>query len=465
MFTKPYIFIFSFLLLLVAGIHTEAQFVVMRSGVSADLHCVEFPTTETGYAAGLQGVLVKTTDGGRHWTEMETGTTETINNLFFTSGDKGFLVGENSFFAVTTNGGESWTAIADLPVADYTDIHFVDSLAGFAIGHGLDGGVFCRTTDGGNSWQTKMINQDCSGHGLTPGIDCDDIYLTEMSFLDHNNGLVAGFTYNFTYGKHPFICKTDDGGKTFKDISPVKNKDAWYDGKEVVSINYMNNHDACAVMNTGNGTDFMFISDYRVKSFEKINLPSNFSSQGRFFTSQFLGRFIGYFAGIIEGESQIIKTTDQGDSFMFLNPPTNNTLYASYFTDQNNGYFVGEKGTIIYLSDKANIVYSAASRQGEYDDDPPYSVASLKRKNKVMQVHIYNLKRNNPKNFSLSVQDSQGNTIPIKPKSVKIYSDEIRIRVKVDALTPTTYFYSVQYSDRAIINGKLNMSSFAQLNH
>lgn len=463
MLTKPYISIIGIVFLVFSAMEANAQFVVMKSGVDVDLHCVSFADSKNGYAAGLDGTFIKTSDGGRHWSVMYTGTTETINNLFFTSADKGFVVGENSLFLMTADGGGSWIAVEGLNEADYTDIHFVDSLHGYAVGHSLDGGVFCKTIDGGITWSTKMINQDCSGHGLTPGIDCDDIYLTEMSFLDEQNGLIAGFTYNFTYGKHPFICKTNDGGKTFKDISPVKNKDDWYDGKEVVSINYMNNHDACAIMNTGNGTDFMFISDYRIKSFDKIQLPTNFGSQGRFFTSQFLGRFIGYFAGIIEGESQIIKTIDQGNSFMFLNPPTQNTLYASCFVDQNMGYFVGEKGTIIQLTDKDNIVYSSINRQGEYDEDPPYSVASLKRNNKLMQVHIYNLKRTNPKNFSLSVQDSQGNAIPIKPRSVKIYSDEIRIKVKLDSLVPMTYFYSVHYSDRTVINGKLNMSNLAQL--
>lgn len=442
-----------------------SQFVVMNSGVDKDLQCVYFIDAFLGYAGGADGALVKTTDGGRHWSVLNTRLNGTINDVYFLDYNLGFLVGEDGIFMRTEDGGLHWENIEGLDNADFTDLHFVDMINGFAIGHGLEGGLFCKTIDGGKTWTTKMINQDCSGGGLTPGIDCDDIYLTEMSFLDDKNGLIAGFTYNFTYGKHPFVCKTDDGGITFKDISPKESREDWYNGKEVASINYMNDHDACAIMNTGSGTDFMFFSDYKIRSFEQIQLPSNFSSRGRFFTSQFLGRFIGYFAGIIEGESQIIKTIDQGNTFMYLNPPTKNTLYASCFIDQNNGYFVGEKGTIIYLSDKSNIIYSAANQKGEYDYDPPYSIATLKRNSKFIQVQIYNLKRSNPKNFSLAIFDSHGKELAIKPKSVRIYSDEIRIKVRVDEIVPATYFYTVSYSERTVINGKLNLSNFAQVIH
>jgi hypothetical protein len=440
----------------------RTQFVVQHSGVDSDLHCVHFPSPDTGYAAGLEGTLIKTTSAGRHWGWVDFPTSEDINDIFFLTGLKGYVLGENNTFLRTLDGGESWEFVENIKEGDYNDIHFVDSRTGFAVGHGMDGGIFCKTEDGGMTWTSRMIDQDCSGNGITPGIDCDDIYLTGLSFLDQENGLIAGFTYNFNYGKHPFICKTSDGGVTFIDISPKDPWGDWYNGKEVVSISYMNDHDACAIMNTGSGTDFMFISDYSIKSFEKVELPSNFSSRGRFFTSQFLGRFIGYFAGIIEGQSQIIKTIDQGSTFMYLNPPTKNTLYSSFFVDQNNGYFVGEKGTIIHLSDKSNILYGSNDRRRAYDEDPPFTVATMKRKNKIMQVHIYNLKRNNPRNFDISVYDSHGRLQEVNPRRVKIYKDEIRIKVRVEEMEASTYFYTVTYSDRTLINGKLNMHSYAQ---
>ncbi len=442
--------------------HVISQFSIQYSGVNKDLLCVHFVDENTGYAGGEQGQLIKTQSGGVAWNILKTGNKQTINGLFFLNADTGFIVGESNTFIKTNDGGLSWSLVENVPNADYTAIKFVDNKFGFAIGHNLDGGVFCRTDDSGETWITRTISQDCSSSGLTPGIDCDDIYLTNFSFLDDNTGLIGGFTYNFSFGKHPFVCKTTDGGRTFTDISPKEGERDWYNGKEIVSINYMNNNDACAVMNTGNGTDFMFISDYNVKTFEQNQLVSNFSSRGRFFTSEFLGRFIGYFAGIIEGNSQIIKTIDQGNSFLYLNPPTDKTIYASCFVDVNNGYFVGQDGTILHLQDKANIVYNSMDIRGEKYIDPPFTLASTKRNKKIMQVHVYNVPHENPEMFDISVFDSQGEPVAVKPRSIKVYSDEIRMKVKTDGLGDRTYFYTVLYDNNTVVNGKLMLNGFAQ---
>ena len=59
--------------------------------------------------------------------------------------------------------------------------------------------------------------------------------------------------------------------------------------------------------------------------------------------------------------------------------------------------------------------------------------------------------------------DNYGRLQDIKPRKVKIYKDEIRIRVRVEEMPATTYFYTVTYSDRVLINGKLDMNSYAQV--
>ena len=85
------------------------------------------------------------------------------------------------------------------------------------------------------------------------------------------------------------------------------------------------------------------------------------------------------------------------------------------------------------------------------DDEPP-----------IVEVLVYNLKRNNPRNFDISVYDSYGRLQVVTPRRVKIYKDEIRIKVRVEDMEASTYFYTVTYSDRTLINGKLNMHSYAQ---
>ncbi len=438
------------------------QFRQIRPATDQDLTCVYFADEQFGYAGGLTGTLIKTEDGGDSWYSLQNQSTSTINAIYFLDADTGFIVGEEGLFRRTADGGFNWE---DIPVSDGVDltgIDFVNDHTGFAIGHSPEGGLFYKTTDRGVTWTIKTIRDDCEDGSFTMGQECDDIYLMNMSFLDENNGVVGGFAYNFNYGKRPFISKTEDGGETFTDISPHFSKKDWYSGKEIVAVDYLNDHDAIAIMNTGDGTDFLFISDYRVKTFRSSDLQNEFNSRGRYFDVQFLGRFIGYFTGIIDGQSQIIKTIDQGNSFMFLNPPTEKSLYAAAFTDVNTGIFVGQNGIILKFRDNTNIVYNASDPKGSYYNDPPYTMASTKKNLTHTQIHIYNVDAKNEELFDVILRDRYGREIPVKRFKTKIYSDEIRLKVKTPELHPSLYFYTVTYQNRTLINGKINQSNFVK---
>ena len=68
------------IIIVVLASGTRAQFSLLDSGVDQDLHCVHFADTDTGFAAGLEGTLIRTTDGGRHWRALDPGTREDIND-------------------------------------------------------------------------------------------------------------------------------------------------------------------------------------------------------------------------------------------------------------------------------------------------------------------------------------------------------------------------------------------------
>lgn len=439
----------------------NAQFIKQNSGTKSDLNAVSFVSADIGFVAGFNGVLQKTTNGGRAWETIDTETNYRINAVCFLSADTGFIAGENGVFKGTTDGGLTWKQLVSLENADFTAIQFIDKY-GFAVGHNIDGGVFCKSSDYGATWDDRLINENYT-EGINQSYrDFNDIYLMTVSFLNENNGVIGGFKYNFTYGKMPFICKTVDGGKTFEDISPNDPGVKSYEGKEVVAINYVSEHEAFAILNNASGTEFLHLSDYRVESFEMVDDVSNFDSRGMYYTSAFLSKYIGYFSGIINGSSQIVKTTDQGGSFMYLNPPTDKSIFASCFPNINTGYFVGEDGTILRLNDRDNVVYSA-NNQADAVTDPPYSIAVSKNNKKRTQIHLYNLNVEVEKQLKISLYDANGLVVSVKNTRVKRYSDEIRMRVKTDEeLKPSTYFYTIKYKNSSILNGKISLGSYAQ---
>jgi len=437
----------------------NAQFRVQESGTKSDLNSVWFLDQNVGFVAGFDGVLLRTINGGRIWEQIPTGISERINGVFFHSQDTGFITGENGIFQRTVDAGLNWEKLSDDRGIDFTAIQFINN-TGFVIGHGIKGAVFGKSTDKGISWDFKFINENHTGGVGGYGDDMDDIYLMNISFLDENMGVLGGFKYNFTHGKSPFICKTTNGGRTFEDISPFDKGVAFYEGKEVVDIDYVTEHDAFAVLNNASGTEFLHLSDYHVESFETIDKITNLNTRGLYYNSAFLGRYIGYFSGIINGTSQIVKTIDQGDSFMYLNPPTEKSLYASCFPNHYTGYFVGEDGVILKLLDRDNVVLSSENKFDE-SYEPPFSIAVPKTNKRKTQIHLYNVDVEFEKLIGVALYDHNGVEVDIKNTRVKVYSDEIRLKIKTDELNNNTYFYNIKYRNASIVNGKILLGSYA----
>ena len=58
-----------------------------------DLHAITFIDDKTGYAVGVMGILLKTTDGGNHWSLIPSGTGLDLYNISFQGASSGWIVG------------------------------------------------------------------------------------------------------------------------------------------------------------------------------------------------------------------------------------------------------------------------------------------------------------------------------------------------------------------------------------
>ncbi|OQX72313.1 MAG: hypothetical protein B6D61_14120 [Bacteroidetes bacterium 4484_249] len=411
---SKYKFLLSANLILFALI-SFAQFEVQYSGMKKDLNAVYFVDERYGYAAGKDGALIKTSDGGRRWNNISLNTKSDLTGLCFCNVDTGYIIGEDGIFKKTEDGGYSWSDIPIAVEADLTAINFINDSIGFIVGHSIRGGVFFKTSDRGKTWSSLVINENCN----------------------REKGI---YTQN---------------------VSPKSGDDDWNYGSEIISLNYITSHDASAILNSGRGKSFMYLSDYKVESFEIAKSKSYYDYQELYFSSCFVNRMIGYFTCLVEGKSQIIKTIDLGESYMFLNPPTENSLYGVFFVNEKNGYFVGQNGTILHLIDKNNVIFD----KNYYDDfyDPPFSIASPNNNTTQTKIHIYNVNTNNKENLDFVLYDKFGAKIDVKKKKVRYYSDEIIMKVKTDELALGTYFYIVKNKEQTLVNGKLNIGSIAQL--
>jgi photosystem II stability/assembly factor-like uncharacterized protein len=99
----------------------------------------DFPSSNVGYFAGYQGMILKTTNAGNSFTKVmkenipfsERRHFETID---FWDENNGFVAGDNGLMFQTTDGGENWKKVKPFTDVNLRSIHLFSPTAGIAVG-------------------------------------------------------------------------------------------------------------------------------------------------------------------------------------------------------------------------------------------------------------------------------------------------------------------------------------------
>ncbi len=108
-----------------------------------------FTTQLNGWMCGINGGMMKTTNGGINWSPQTTGVTEYLYSVYFQNGNFGWACGTGGRIIATTNGGTSWSIQSSGTTSPLTDIKFTSTTNGICVG---DNGVRLITTNGGANW-------------------------------------------------------------------------------------------------------------------------------------------------------------------------------------------------------------------------------------------------------------------------------------------------------------------------
>jgi photosystem II stability/assembly factor-like uncharacterized protein len=125
----------------------------MDSGTSDSLGSVDFPTAAIGYATAADGRMLKTVNGGVNWTSISTGTGNDLRGVRFVSATRGWAVGNSGAIVRTTNGGASWQMQTSGTKKALSGVDFVDASNGWAVG---GSGTILRTKNGGATWVKQI---------------------------------------------------------------------------------------------------------------------------------------------------------------------------------------------------------------------------------------------------------------------------------------------------------------------
>ena len=186
-------------------------------GEDINLGSVFFVTPLLGWVAGEHGTILRTTDGGAHWTAQLGGDAksqdEPLDGLRFVDDTHGWATErypQTASKLLRTTDGEQWEQVGAIPhvsSSTYTDYAFTSASNGAA----LVGSKIFITRNGGKDWQDVFT---CAAkvevNGLARNVDCS---LQSLSFVSADVGYALGG--NRDVADKVFIVKTTDGGRSW----------------------------------------------------------------------------------------------------------------------------------------------------------------------------------------------------------------------------------------------------------
>lgn len=201
---KPFL-ILTLLLNVVA--FSQSTWYEINTPTNKQLNTISFASEDVGYIGGNDSLLLKTTDGGKTWTELSySGVTffpmgEHIVNLKFTSETTGYMcVGPYTGTYKTEDGGLTWTEITFTGNMCYNQgLYFWDNDNGIIGGSGCFQGEHIEQYNAG-TLSASTIN--------TSSLDATNIVI-DIDFLDADYGLAVS--------KSRFL-RTTDGGSSWDTI-------------------------------------------------------------------------------------------------------------------------------------------------------------------------------------------------------------------------------------------------------
>ena len=311
-------------------IFSQSGWVNQVSGVTSNLVSVFFINTNTGWASGTDGTIIKTTNGGANWMIQNSTTTLPLLNIMFGDANTGWAAGgfddnnplcsHNIIVIRTTNGGDLWTQQISGSGFLFNDLYIVNNQKAFITNTGICCPPFCIAESG----SLGITNN--SGQNWTSSLSMPS---HSVFFLNENTGWVSSRTSDDVLPTRNYIYKTTNSGDSWERMYVDSNNYTPF--TKIFFTNELTGYaQRGSLLKSTNAGISWSVTDNNITSGTSDNY--------------FINTDTGWCSG---GSGKIIRTNDGGQNWTYQNTSTTNHLSSVYFVDEYSGWAVGNGGTVI----------------------------------------------------------------------------------------------------------------------
>ncbi len=290
----------------------------------------------TGWIVCNKGLIYKTVDGTKTWTEQTSGTTSDFAKVFFLDPSNGWATTINGVIVKTTDGGVSWNSFNFASAAPSTifslcdAVKFIDQQTGFIIAGKTLRIFLLKTTDGGTSWKVK---DSLISSTTKRWYDID---------FNGSRGVIIG-------DKKDIQKYTTDGGETWKFSTTISDNFFYW----LKHVRFLSPTDVIAI---GEGNEFNGVI---LPVYKSSDAGVNWVKKSQSFASVYDRVKDAYFKNELDGigvgsdgfsKAFLVKTSDGGETW------TNEVLDYAFGLQTicgigNTIYVLGTSSQIIYSHD------------------------------------------------------------------------------------------------------------------
>jgi len=327
--SRPVLGVFFALAILAAPAQTAE-----RHFEDAALHAVQFVDGQEGWAAGDEGVIWHTINGGKNWERQPSGVNASLRSVCFLNPYTGWIAGREELtirepggtvprsFGIllfTNDGGLSWRQAAFHSLPGLNCVRFLNVKTGFAAGDATEQfptGVF-RTADCGRTWKPVPGPR-------VPG-------WLAMGLQDEQNAAFAG-----PWSRLGTFSGQEIGPADVDMLGPRAIRDLRLAGNDAVAVG----QGGLVLLSRNNGGARWIYAD--------LQLSTNLRNDWDFHAASWVGDQIWV---VGRPGCALLHSSDRGQTWEVLFTGQPLPLNGLFFSDRDHGWAVGELGTILATVD------------------------------------------------------------------------------------------------------------------